>query len=118
PSRALFEAVLVANRGEIACRVLRTLRALGVRGVAVFSEADAGAKHVREADAAEPIGESPAPASYLNPAAIVGAALHSEAEAVHPGYGFLSESAKLADAVMDAGLAWVGPPPGILELAG
>src|SRR5439155_25393929 len=82
PSRGLFESVLVANRGEIACRVLRTLRALGLRGAAVHSEADAGAKHVREADAAEPIGEAPAPASYLNPAAIVEAALRSGADAV------------------------------------
>jgi acetyl-CoA carboxylase biotin carboxylase subunit len=114
----LFDSVLVANRGEIACRVLRTLRRLGVRGVAVFSEADAGAKHVREADAAEPIGEAPAPASYLNPAAIVEAALRSGAQAIHPGYGFLSESPKLAEAVTGAGLAWIGPPPDVLELAG
>jgi acetyl-CoA carboxylase biotin carboxylase subunit len=114
----LFDAVLVANRGEIACRVLRTLRALGVRGITVYSEADAGAKHSREADSAEPIGEAPAPASYLNPAAIVEAALRSGAQAVHPGYGFLSESPKLAEAVLDAGIAWVGPPPEVLELAG
>jgi acetyl-CoA carboxylase, biotin carboxylase subunit len=114
----LFEAVLVANRGEIACRVLRTLRELGIRGIAVYSEADAGAKHVREADDAEPIGEAPAPASYLNPAAIVEAARRSGAQAVHPGYGFLSESPKLAEAVTDAGLVWVGPPPDVLELAG
>jgi acetyl-CoA carboxylase biotin carboxylase subunit len=114
----LFEAVLVANRGEIAGRVLRTLRALGIRGVAVYSEADASAKHVREADTAEAIGEAPAPASYLNPAAIVEASLRSGAQAVHPGYGFLSESPKLAEAVRDAGLAWVGPPPEVLELAG
>jgi acetyl-CoA carboxylase biotin carboxylase subunit len=113
-----LESVLVANRGEIACRVLRTLRELGIRGVAVFSEADVGAKHVREADAAEPIGEAPAPASYLNPAAIVEAALRSGAQAVHPGYGFLSESPKLAEAVVDAGLSWIGPPPEVLELAG
>ena len=114
----MFDSVLVANRGEIACRILRTLGQLGIRGIAVFSEADAGAKHVREAEAAEPIGESPAPASYLNPAAIVEAALRSGAQAVHPGYGFLSESPKLAEAVMGAGLAWIGPPPEVLELAG
>ena len=114
----MFESVLVANRGEIACRILRTLRTLGVRGVAVHSEADAGAKHVREADAAELIGDAPAPASYLNPAAIVEAALRSGADAVHPGYGFLSESAKLAEAVVDAGVEWIGPPPDVLELAG
>jgi acetyl-CoA carboxylase, biotin carboxylase subunit len=114
----VFRTVLIANRGEIACRVIRTLRRLGLRSVAVYSEADAGAKHVREADAAEPIGEAPAPASYLNPAAIAEAALRSGAEAVHPGYGFLSESPKLAEAVAGAGLAWIGPPPHVLELAG
>jgi acetyl-CoA carboxylase, biotin carboxylase subunit len=86
--------------------------------VAVYSDADAGAKHVREADAAVRIGEPPAPLSYLNPAAIVRAALDSGAEAVHPGYGFLSESPVLARAVEDAGLVWVGPPPEVLELAG
>jgi acetyl-CoA carboxylase biotin carboxylase subunit len=114
----MFGSVLVANRAEIACRVIRTLRRLGVRSVAVHSDADAGAKHAREADAAERIGESPAPASYLNPAAIVEAALRSGAEAVHPGYGFLSESPKFAAAVMDAGLAWIGPSPDVLELTG
>ena len=114
----MFESVLVANRGEIACRVLRTLRELGIRGVAAFSEADASAKHVREADGAEPIGEAPAPASYLNPAAIVEAGLRSGAQAVHPGYGFLSESSRLAEAVVGAGLSWIGPPPEVLELAG
>jgi acetyl-CoA carboxylase biotin carboxylase subunit len=86
--------------------------------VAVHSDADAGAKHVRQADAAVHIGESPAPLSYLNPAAIVGAALESGAEAIHPGYGFLSENAMFARAVLDAGLAWVGPSPEVLELAG
>jgi acetyl-CoA carboxylase, biotin carboxylase subunit len=86
--------------------------------VAVYSDADAGAKHVREAVASVRIGEPPAPLSYLNPAAIVQAALDSGAEAVHPGYGFLSESPMLARAVVDAGLAWVGPSPGVLELTG
>jgi acetyl/propionyl-CoA carboxylase alpha subunit len=114
----MFGSVLVANRAEIACRVIRTLRRLGVRSVAVYSDADEGAKHVREADAAEHIGESPAPDSYLNPAAIVEAALRSGAEAVHPGYGFLSESPKFAEAVIGAGLAWIGPPPDVLELTG
>ncbi|MBI4260099.1 MAG: ATP-grasp domain-containing protein [Actinobacteria bacterium] len=114
----MFGSVLVANRGEVACRVIRTLRRLGIRAVAVHSDADAGAKHVREADAAERIGEPPAPASYLNPAAIVEAGLRSGAEAVHPGYGFLAESPALALAVLDAGLAWVGPPPDVLALTG
>jgi acetyl-CoA carboxylase, biotin carboxylase subunit len=86
--------------------------------VAVYSDADREAKHVREADRAERIGEAPAPLSYLNPAAIVRAALDSGAEAVHPGYGFLSESPVLARAVADAGLTWVGPPPEVLELTG
>jgi acetyl-CoA carboxylase, biotin carboxylase subunit len=102
----------------VACRVIRTLRRLGVDAVAVHSDADQGAKHVREADRSVRIGEPPAPISYLNPAAIVGAALATEAEAVHPGYGFLSESAMFARAVLDAGLVWIGPPPGILELTG
>jgi acetyl-CoA carboxylase, biotin carboxylase subunit len=86
--------------------------------VAVHSDADAGAKHVRVADAAVHIGESPAPLSYLNPGALVRAALETEAQAVHPGYGFLSENAMFARAVLDAGLAWVGPSPEVLELAG
>jgi acetyl-CoA carboxylase biotin carboxylase subunit len=114
----MFDSVLVANRGEIACRVIRTLRRLGIRSVAVFSEADAGAKHVREADQAEPIGESPAPASYLNPGAIVEAARRSGAQAVHPGYGFLSESASFAKACLGAGLVWIGPDPDVLDLTG
>jgi acetyl-CoA carboxylase, biotin carboxylase subunit len=114
----VFESVLVANRGEIACRIIRTLRRLGVRAVAVYSDADARAKHVREADRAERIGESPPAVSYMNPAAVVDAAIRSGAEAVHPGYGFLSESPRFAEAVTRAGLAWVGPPAGILELTG
>ena len=114
----MFSSVLVANRGEIACRILRTLRRLGVRSVAVYSDADARAKHVREADGAEHIGESPAPASYLNPGAIVRAALRAGADAVHPGYGFVSESPAFARAVLGAGLAWIGPTPEVLDLTG
>jgi acetyl/propionyl-CoA carboxylase alpha subunit len=86
--------------------------------VAVHSEADAGARHVRESDVAVRIGKSPAPLSYLNPAATVRAALDTGAEAVHPGYGFLAESPTFARAVMEAGLAWVGPAPEVLELTG
>jgi acetyl-CoA carboxylase biotin carboxylase subunit len=108
----------VANRAEIACRIFRTLRRLGIESIAVYSDADAGAKHVRESDRALRIGESPAPASYLNPAAIVGAALEAGAEAVHPGYGFLSENAMFARAVIGAGMTWIGPPPEVLELTG
>ena len=114
----MFDTVLVANRGEIACRVLRTLRRLGVRSVAVYSDPDAGAKHVREADTAVRIGEAPAPVSYLTPAAIVQAAREAGAEAVHPGYGFLSESPSFARAVNRAGLTWIGPPPDIMDLTG
>jgi acetyl-CoA carboxylase, biotin carboxylase subunit len=114
----VFGKVLVANRGEIACRVLRTLDRLGIEGVAVYSDADAGAKHVREAPHAVRIGEPPAPVSYLNPAAIVEAAMQAGAEAVHPGYGFLSENAMFARAVADAGLVFIGPPPEVLELSG
>lgn len=102
----------------MACRVIRTLRRLGIESIAVHSDADAGAKHVRDADRAVRIGEAPAPLSYLNPAAIVRAALDADAEAVHPGYGFLSESPMFARAVADAGLAWVGPSPEVLELTG
>src|SRR5207244_2946053 len=94
-------------------RIVRTLRRLGIRSVAVYSDADAGALHVRSADAAERIGESPAPASYLNPAAMVEAALRSGAEAVHPGYGFLSESPKFARAVL--GARFFDGPAGFVE---
>ena len=114
----MFGRVLVANRAEIACRIVRTLHRLGIGSVAVYSDPDVGAKHVREADRAVRIGEAPAPASYLNPAAIVRAAMESGAEAVHPGYGFLSENAMFARAVTGAGLAWIGPPPEVLELTG
>jgi acetyl-CoA carboxylase biotin carboxylase subunit len=114
----VFASVLVANRGEIACRVVRTLRRLGIRSIAVHSDADAGARHVREADRAVRIGPPPAPSSYLDGEAIVAAARRTGAEAVHPGYGFLSESPSFARAVRDAGLAWIGPPPDVLELTG
>jgi acetyl-CoA carboxylase, biotin carboxylase subunit len=108
----------VAGRGEVACRINRTLRRLAVGSVAVYSDVDSSAKHVREADRAVRIGEPPAHLSYLNPAAVVEAALENEAEAVHPCYGFLSESPMLARAVLDAGLTWVGPSPEVLELTG
>ncbi|HYU57975.1 MAG TPA: biotin carboxylase N-terminal domain-containing protein [Actinomycetota bacterium] len=114
----MFGRVLVANRGEIAVRVLRTLHELGIDGIAVYSDADANALHVRQADGAVRIGESPAPLSYLNPSAVVQAALDSHCEAVHPGYGFLSENAMFARACEQAGLAFIGPPPAVLELTG
>ncbi len=115
---AMFGSVLVANRGEAAVRVTRTLRRIGIESIAVFSDADVGGKHVREADRALRIGGSPATESYLNSAAIVAAAVEAGAEAVHPGYGFLSESPDFARAVLEAGLVWVGPSPEVLELSG
>src|SRR5690606_38852436 len=109
---APFSRVLVANRGEVAVRVTRTLRRLGIASVAVHTPADDGARHVREADLAVAVG------SYLDAEAIVAAALRTGAEAVHPGYGFLAESPVLARACLDAGLAWVGPGPAVLEPMG
>ncbi|WP_405001194.1 acetyl/propionyl/methylcrotonyl-CoA carboxylase subunit alpha [Isoptericola haloaureus] len=109
----MFSTVLVANRGEIACRVMTTLRRLGIRSVAVHTGADAGARHVREADVAVSLGEGPA--GYLDPDAVVAAAVASGAEAVHPGYGFLSENPALARACAEVGIAFVGPPVAAIE---
>jgi acetyl-CoA carboxylase biotin carboxylase subunit len=114
----VIESLLVANRGEIARRVIRTAARLGVRTVAVFSEADAGALHVREADSAVLLGPAPPALSYLDVAAVLRAAQSTGAQAVHPGYGFLSESADFARAVQAAGLLWVGPDPAAIEQMG
>jgi len=117
PAR-LMKSLLIANRGEIACRVIRTARRLGIRTVAVYSDADAKALHVRMADEAVHIGPSPARESYLVGEKIIAAAKTTGAEAIHPGYGFLSENADFAQAVIDAGLIWVGPKPDSIRAMG
>jgi len=108
---AAFKKILIANRGEIACRIIRTARRMGISSVAVYSEADEDARHVREADEAVPIGPPPSAQSYLDVAKIVAAARETGAEAVHPGYGFLSENSALPRALVKAGIAFIGPEP-------
>jgi len=114
----MMKFLLIANRGEIACRVIRTARRMGIRTVAVYSDADAKALHVRMADEAVHIGPSPARESYLRGERIIEAAKQTGAEAIHPGYGFLSENADFAQAVIDAGLIWVGPKPASIRAMG
>ena len=116
--KGLIGSLLIANRGEIACRVIRTARRMGIRTVAVYSDADAKALHVRQADEAVHIGPSPARESYLLGERIIAAALQTGAEAIHPGYGFLSENADFAQAVLDARLIWVGPKPDSIRAMG
>ncbi|PCD04171.1 methylcrotonoyl-CoA carboxylase [Sphingomonas spermidinifaciens] len=114
----MIRSLLIANRGEIACRIIRTARRIGIRTVAVYSDADAGALHVRQADKAVHIGPSPARESYLVGDKIIAAAKAAGAEAIHPGYGFLSENAKFAEGVAAAGLIWVGATPHSIRAMG
>ncbi|WP_375421863.1 acetyl/propionyl/methylcrotonyl-CoA carboxylase subunit alpha [uncultured Sphingomonas sp.] len=114
----MIDSLLIANRGEIACRIIRTARSLSIRTIAVYSDADAQALHVRQADEAVHIGASPARESYLLGDRIIAAARETGAAAIHPGYGFLSENADFAQSVIDAGLVWVGPDPSSIRAMG
>src|SRR6202045_3515529 len=114
----MFRKILIANRGEIACRVIATARRLGISTVAVYSEADAGARHTRLADEAWPIGPAGARQNYLVVGEILEVARRSGAEAIHPGYGFLSENAGFAAACAAAGLVFIGPPEAAIRAMG
>jgi acetyl-CoA carboxylase biotin carboxylase subunit len=111
----LFEKILIANRGEIACRIARAARALGIRTVAVYSDADANALHVQACDESVHLGPAPARESYLDGQKVIAAARQTRAQAIHPGYGFLSEQAEFAHACAEAGIVFVGPPPGAMR---
>ena len=114
----MFKKILIANRGEIACRVIKTARRLGINTVAVYSDADQDALHVRMADEAVAIGPAPAAQSYLVIENIINACQQTGAEAVHPGYGFLSENAAFANTLAEAGITFIGPPVKAIEAMG
>ena len=114
----MFSKVLIANRGEIACRIIRTCRRMGIQTVAIYSTVDATSRHVLEADEAYLVGEAPPHDSYLNMAKIMEVALESGAEAIHPGYGFLSENPTFARLCQNSGICFVGPKPEIMENMG
>ena len=114
----MFKKILIANRGEIACRVIRTARRMGIATVAVYSDADARAPHVQMADEAVRLGPPPAAESYLIAELIIDACKATGAEAVHPGYGFLSERTSFAEALAEAGIAFIGPPPNAIAAMG
>src|ERR1700745_3694871 len=114
----MLKTLLIANRGEIACRVIRTARRMGIKTVAVYSDADANALHVQMADAAVRLGPPPPRESYLNIDAVLAAAKQPGADAIHPGYGFLSENAEFAEACAKAGIIFVGPPASAIRAMG
>ena len=114
----MFTKILIANRGEIACRVIKTARRMGIRTVAVYSEADANARHVRLADEAVLLGPAAARESYLVADKIIEACKRTGAQAVHPGYGFLSENEEFAEALTQAGLVFIGPPASAIRAMG
>src|SRR5881296_3072664 len=113
-----FDSVLVANRGEIAVRIISAFRSAGLRSIAVYSDADASAMHVRMADAAARIGPAPVEESYLKAEALLQAARNTAAQAIHPGYGFLAEDADFAELCQRAGLVWIGPRPSAMRVLG
>src|SRR4051812_10384439 len=114
----MLDSVLIANRGETACRIIRTARRLGIRTIAVYSEADAHALFVKMADEAHLIGPAPARDSYLNVERIMAVARQAGAAAIHPGYGFLSERAEFAEACVSSGVAFIGPPASAIRAMG
>ena len=118
PTRTMFDKILIANRGEIALRIQRACREMGIKTVAVHSEADADAKYVRLADESVCIGPPPSPQSYLNIPAIISAAEVTDAQAIHPGYGFLSENADFAERVEKSGFVFIGPRPDTIRMMG